>query len=484
MSLTSAGASVSGGAPTETLLPEWRRTAAFFAVAVAFVLEVADSTVVNTALPQIRASIGGGPSAMQWIAASYFLSLGALLLIGGRLGDIFGYKRVFVIGIAAFIIASCLCGLARNAEELVAARFIQGAAGALMAPQVMAIVQVLFSPLERIARLAWFGVLGGLAAVLGPVAGGLLIEWDLLSLGWRLIFLINLPIGLVALVAALRFIPRLEGQAHIRIDCGGAVLFVLAFALLLLALIEGPEQAWPVWTLASAAAGGSLLAWAWHRARQREARGLSAVIAPDLFNLATFRWGMAAIVAFSAASSGFLLVLAVSLQQGLGRSALDTALLHMPFGLGVMAGISVIGRRYLPRLGKWLIVAGAGVMSLCAGLVLLDLAFTANTGTVLLALLLLAGLGMGMIIGPLPPVIVAQVERAKAGSASAMMRTAQQIGGALGIALIGAAYFSVGGNDATARLDGLLPALAAFLLTMLVCVATALRLPAGIFQKG
>lgn len=473
-------AAVSAGEPA---LPEWQRTAAFVAVIIAFVLEVADSTIINTALPQIRAGIGGGASAMQWIAAAYFLSLGSLLLIGGRLGDIFGYKRVFLVGIAAFVVSSCICGLARNAEELVAARFVQGAAGALMAPQVMAIVQVLFAPLERVARLAWFGVIGGLAAVLGPIAGGLIIELDLFGLGWRMIFLINLPIGLLALAAAARFIPSLDGVPDIRIDYAGAGLFVAAFALLLLGLIEGPELGWPAWTVACALTGVCLLVWAWRHARRRDARDGSAVIAPDLFGLATFRWGMVAITAFSSAAAGFLLVFAVSLQQGLGKSALDTALFHMPFGLGVMAGISMIGRRYLPRFGKWLIAAGAIVLASGASAALMLLAHGGDASPVLPVVLLLAGLGMGTVIGPLPPVIVAEVERSKAGTASAMMRTAQQIGGALGIALIGAAYFSVDGHDAAARLSGLFPAMAAFLLAMAATLTFALRLPDDIFGQ-
>jgi EmrB/QacA subfamily drug resistance transporter len=468
---------------SEPALPEWQRTAAFVSVIIAFVLEVADSTIINTALPQIKAGVGGGASAMQWIAAAYFLSLGSLLLIGGRLGDIFGYKRVFLVGIAAFIVSSCVCGLARSAEELVAARFVQGAAGAIMAPQVMAIVQVLFTPLERVARLAWFGVIGGLAAVLGPIAGGLLIELDLFGLGWRMIFLINLPIGLLALAAAARFIPHLDKVPNIRIDYLGAGLFVAAFGLVLLGLIEGPELGWPMWTALCTLTGTCLLIWAWHHAKRRAARDGSAVIAPDLFGLLTFRWGIAAITAFSGAAAGFLLVFAVSLQQGLEQSALDTALLHMPFGLGVMTGISMIGRRYLPRFGKWLIAVGAVLLATAGSAALMLLANGGLSGLFLPAVLLLAGLGMGTVIGPLPPVIVSQVERSKAGTASAMMRTAQQIGGALGIALIGAAYFSVGGEDAAARLAGLFPAMGAFLLAMAATLVFALRLPDDIFGQ-
>ena len=463
--------------PVSAALPDWRRTAAFGAVLVAFVLEVADSTIVNTALPAIRAGLGGSDSAMQWIAAAYFLTLGALLLIGGRLGDIYGYRRVFLWGIGGFVLASGLCGLARDATELVLARLLQGAAGALMAPQVMAIVQVLFTPLERIARLAWFGVLGGLAAILGPILGGMLIEADWFGLGWRLIFLINLPVGLVALWAAASFVPPLEAGGDRRLDWGGAGLFVGGFGLLLVALIEGPELGWPGWCIAAAAGGAGLLAWGWFHAVRRPADAGPAVIAPELFALPTFGMGMPAVIVFSGATSGFLLVFAIALQQGLGLSALDTALRHIPFGLGVMAGISLIGRRYLPRFGKWLVVAGALLMGLATALALHRIAGGAASDAVLPALLLMAGVGMGMVMGPLPPIIMSAVPRERAGTASAMLRTGQQIGGALGIALIGAAYLAVAD-----RLAGLYPALAAMLGLLALCLAFALRLPRDIFR--
>lgn len=469
-------------APPGARRSEWRRTLAFATVLAAFVLEVADATIVNTALPQIRRGLGAGDIAMQWIAAAYFLGLGSLLLIGGRLGDIFGYRRMFGIGIAAFVAASCLCGLSRTPDELVAARLVQGAAGAMMAPQVMAIVQLLYTPLERVARLAWFGVLGGLAAILGPVAGGLLIDADVMGLGWRAIFLVNLPIGALALLAAWRFVPSLRSEAAIRIDLVGAGVFMAGFAALLAALIEGPARGWPPLTLIALAAGAALIAAGWFHARAREAKTGSAVIAIALFQLPTFFWGLVAVLAFSAASAGFLLIFAVALQQGLGFSALDTALAHVPFGLGVMAGISIIGRRWLPRLGRKLLVAGAVVLAVAGVAVLARVAGGQAGDTATIGLLAVAGLGMGMLAGPLPPVIVSDVDRAQAGAASATLKTAQQIGGAAGVALIGAAYFTAG-DGAGARLAGLYPGGAAFAGLLGVAMLAALRLPAVIFKK-
>jgi EmrB/QacA subfamily drug resistance transporter len=457
-----------------------QRTLAFFTVLIALVLEVADTTIVNTALPEIRRLLNASPAAMQWIVAGYLLVLGSLLLLGGRLGDAFGYRRMFLVGVAAFIVTSALCGLAQTPEQLVIARLLQGAAGAMMGPQVMAIVQILFSPLERVARLAWFGVVGGLAAIVGPIVGGLLIEVNLFGLGWRLIFLVNLPIGLLALWLGMRTIPRRHTENELRIDLLGAALFALGFAGLMLALIDGAEHDWPAWTLFSAVGGILAILGGWWRASRRRRHGLAAMIEPALFRLPTFRWGLIAVLAFSAAATGFLLILAVSLQQGLGKSPLDTALVHVPFGLGVMAGISLIGKRYLPKFGRWLLVIGASVMAIGASVSLALIANGIGGGAWLIALLALAGTGMGMLAGPLPPVVVADVDRAFAGTASATLRTAQQLGGATGIAIIGSAYFSAAGEGAS-RLAGLLPAGALFVALLALAVVAALRLPSDIF---
>ncbi len=473
-----AGTPQDGGAAHQ--LTDRQRTLAFVTVLIAFVLEVADTTIVNTALPEIRRALDASSAAMQWIVAGYLLVLGALLLLGGRLGDAFGYRRMFLIGVAGFIATSALCGLAQTPEQLVIGRLLQGAAGAMMGPQVMAIVQTLFSPLERVARLAWFGVIGGLAAILGPVLGGLLIEWNWFGLGWRLIFLINLPIGLIALWLGLRTIPQRDAGRPLQIDLLGAALFAAGFAALLFALIDGSEQGWPAWAMPCALVGVALVIVGWIRALARRHAGRAAIIEPALFRLTTFRWGLVAVLAFSAGAAGFLLVLAIALQQGLAKSPLDTALAHVPFGLGVMAGISLIGKKYLPRLGRWLLIGGALVMMTGASGALTLIAGGTGGGVGFFALLALAGVGMGMLAGPLPPIVVADVDRAFAGTASATLRTAQQLGGAIGIAVIGSAYFAAAARTGGA-LAGLPVAGALFIVLLLLAILAAWRLPADIF---
>ncbi|MCB2065027.1 MAG: MFS transporter [Erythrobacter sp.] len=461
-------------------LSEGKRTAAFFTVLIAVVLEVVDSTIVNTALPVIRQSLDASPAEMQWIVAGYLLLLGSLLLLGGRLGDALGHSRMFLAGVAAFVVASVLCGLARNPEELIAARMLQGAAGAIMAPQSMAVVQLLYSPLERVKQLAYFGLVLGLAAILGPILGGALIDLDVLGLGWPVIFLINLPIGLLALVLGWFVLPTAEDKAELRVDPLGALVFSLGLGGVLYALIEGNEKGWTLNLGALLVLAVALLAWGWWRARRREAAHLPTIIRPTLFAIPTFCWATTASFAFAAASIGFLLVFAVALQSGLGLSPLDTALVHIPFGIGVMVAVGVFVPRLLPRLGKLVPLAGGLLMLAGAVASMLLIAGGDGGNAPLLVILAFTGVGMGLLNGPLGPIVVADVSREHAGTASATFRTAQQIGGAAGIALVGGAYFARAAATGT-PLAGMLPAAVVVAVLLAVTVACVWMLPRRLF---
>lgn len=462
-------------------MSERRRMAAFTTVIIAVVLEVADSTIVNTALPAIQKALAASPAEMQWIVAGYLLALGSLLLLGGRLGDALGHSRVFLWGVGGFVLASALCGLAQDATQLVIARIVQGATGALMAPQTMAVVQLLFTPLERVTKLAYFGVIVGLAAIIGPIVGGMLIELDLLGLGWRTIFLINLPIGLAAIVVGRKVLPPAGEGSEPRVDPLGALIFAGAFGGLLYAFIEGAERGWNLLLAVLAAIAALLLAHGWRRAKTRRADELPSIIEPALFRIATFSWATWAGFGFAAGSIGYLLVLAVSLQQGLGLSALDTALVHIPFGGGVMLGVGLLVPRLLPRMGKSLPLAGGALMIAGTSASLALIAAGNGGGPVLLGTLALAGVGMGALSGPLGPIVVAHVAREHAGTASATFRTAQQIGGALGIALVGAAYFSVAASDAASSRAGALPAAAMVAALLALSIVAVARLPRDLF---
>lgn len=463
-------------APPSFALTPRQQNLALMTLIVAVVLEIVDLTIINTALPAITTSLAASAEAVQWTVAGYALSFALLLMAGGRLGDAWGYRRVFLLGVAGFTLASVACGLAQTPEQLVLARLAQGASGAILSPQALALMQVLFTPLQRVSKLALFGLVGGLAAIAGPVLGGMLIELDLFGLGWRLIFLINLPVGLFALVSGWLFLPDRKSAQAGGFDGAGIVLFGLAVLCLLWPLIRA-ESGWGLAEPLALALVGPLVFLTWRHANLRVAERRAAVFDPSLLAIHPFRLGLGISTAFSAANAGFLLIFAFALQSERGESALTTGLLHMPFGFGAMIGIAVLGRNFLPRFGKWVLVAGGVVMLISVLVILAGIGLWQLPWTVLVLPLVLAGLGMGSLSGCITPVTLAQVDKDHAGAASGMLKTSQQIGGAIGIALNGSVYFALAGKGL------ILPSLAAGMVIAVVLAITtvlALRLPGTI----
>ncbi len=451
---------------------------ALMTLIVAMVLEIVDLTIINTALPAITSSLAASPEAVQWTIAGYALSFALLLMAGGRLGDMLGYRRVFLWGVSGFTLASVACGVAQTPEHLVLARLAQGASAAIMSPQALALMQVMFTPLERVSKMALFGLVGGLAAIAGPVLGGLLIEMNLFGLGWRLIFLINLPIGIFAIICGWFFLPDRRSTRPAGFDGPGMALFGLAVLSLLWPLARA-ETGWGWAEAASLSLTIPFLVFTWRHVARRTQAGQATLFDPSLLTISPFRLGLCIALAFAAANAGFLLAFAFALQTERGETALTTGLLHMPFGLGAMVGIAVLGRNFLPRVGKWVLALGGGTMMLAAVVVLAGIGTWHLSWTALVPALIVAGLGMGSLSGSIAPVTVAQVGRDHAGAASGMLKTAQQIGGALGIALTGSAYFIASG------FGSMQPSLAAALpiaTLLVICAALALRLPANIFQ--
>jgi EmrB/QacA subfamily drug resistance transporter len=430
------------------------RMAAFWVVLVAFAMDLIDMTIVNVALPSIKADLGAGAASLQWMVAGYSMTFAMLLILGGRLGDIYGYGRIFAIGVAAFTLASLLCGLAPSAGALVAARLAQGAAAALMLPQVLALAQIMFAPHERIAALSLFGVLGGVCGVMGPVLGGLIIGADLFGLGWRPIFLINIPVGIACVVAALRLLPSAPASGAVKLDVGGALVLAAALACLLYPMIQGRELGWPAWLLAPAAAGLVLLGVFHRRCGLRMRKNGSALAPPELFTHLGFNVGLLLTLAFQIASVGLLFVLSLTLQQGLGMTAAHAGLIHAPYALGAMLAIGYVSRRIFPKLGVRMLSLGAGVMA--AGLVWLAFAMGIPGAHGLVAIgagMFLAGFGMGLVAGPLPPVTLASIDLANAGAGSGVLKSVQQFGAAAGAALLGAIFFANGGDRGSGMVD-------------------------------
>jgi MFS family permease len=457
-----------------------QKTLALLTLIVALVLEIVDMTIVNTALPAIKTAFRADAQASQWIVAGYSLAFALLLMTGGRLGDSFGYRRMFLWGVAGFTLSSLACGLAGTATQLVAARLAQGATGAIMSPQFMALLQVMFQPLERVSKLALFGLIGGLASIIGPIIGGLLIEANLFGLGWRVIFLINLPVGTLAIWAGARFLPETRSTRPPGFDWAGMAFFGLALGALLWPLIRiaAARLGWFEWLCFAVAMPLVWLGWRHVSSRVKQHR--AALFDPMLFGIGAFRRSLEISIAFSAANAGFLLTFAFALQNERGMTPLATGLLHVPFGFGAMFGIAFLGRRYLPRFGKWILVFGCPFMALFATLSLLGIGIWDLSWPALAPFMFASGIGMGMVSGCVPPIAVAQVDKAHAGAASGLLKTSQQLGATFGVALVGTTYFA---GPALAGVAGSAMALLALVPLLLLAGLFALALPSQIFAQ-
>ena len=406
-------------------------------------MNLIDVTIVNVALPSMQQAFSATSSQIQWVVAAYILAFALGLLPAGRLGDIIGRREMFIAGVAVFTLGSALCGLAPSIETLVLARVVQAAGGAMMTPQTLAIVPALFTPHERGAAFALVGLSAGLAAVAGPVAGGLLIGADIMGLGWRPIFLVNLPIGVFAIVAAMKFIPRVQGGARVRNDLGGIALAAATVLLVVFPLIEGRQVGWPWWCFASIAAavpvGIMFVRWQWAQA----ARGAAQLVPVALLGNRNFMIGTGlAAVLFSGVPS-FFLVLAIYLQSGFGLSPLQSGMTTLPFSVGVLIA-SVVAGLLGPRWQRQRITLGA--LLLMTAMLWLRVVVGATSDTVdwvaFAAPLLIGGLGLGTAISPMFQTVLSNVSGGDTGSASGALQSVQQVGAALGVAIIGEVFFS------------------------------------------
>jgi EmrB/QacA subfamily drug resistance transporter len=444
-----------------------RRWRGLVVMLLAAFMDIVDTTVVLIAAPTIRADLGASYAAIQWVVAAYALALGLLLVTGGRLGDILGRKRLFLVGVAGFTVASAACALAPGIGALIAARAVQGAAAGLMIPQILATVQVTFPHAERPKAYGAYGAMNGLGAAAAPILGGLLVGNDVFGLGWRSVFWINVPIGLVALVAGAVLVRESRSRRRPRLDLPGVALVSVGLLLLLYPLIQGGEQQWPAWAFVMMAGSLPVLAaFAWYQAR-REPTG-SALVPVSLFRLRSFASGLlVTMVAFSTIAAIFL-VLTVLLQAGHGFSALKVGLTFMawPVGLAITSGVAV---RLAATLGRRLIAAGT---LLLAAAMLVTIATIQVGGDRLGAWqlvpgLALGGLGFGLVAPIVVDVVLSAVPQRDAGAASGVTNTAIYVGIAAGVAVIGAIFTTLleGGRGLDGAAAGSLwYAVAAFVL--------------------
>lgn len=430
--------------PHSTPTLDSKRWLALAVLLLAAFMNLIDVTIVNVALPTIQQGLGASYAQAQWVVAGYILTFALGLITGGRIGDIYGHKCMFLLGTAGFTLASVACGIAPNSEMLIGARIFQGLMGAVMVPQVLSIIQVTFPPKEWGTALGMFGAAAGLATVIGPLAGGLLIGADLFGLDWRPIFLVNLPIGLLALIGAVGVVQESRASEGARLDWVGVVIVTGGLLLLVYPLVQGQDLGWPSWSFASLAATVPTLAlfgvWERHKA-QRDGFPL---VTPGLFGQRAFVVGLIITLIFFSGIAGFFMVFAIYLQTGLGFTALQTGLTVAPFSVGVFIA-STASAHFAPRFGRRVLSVGALLLAAGMGgmIVIIQQRGPVIGSWELLPALLACGVGMGLVVAPLFDFILAGVHHRDAGAASGVLNTVQQVGNAVGVALIGIMFFGL-----------------------------------------
>ena len=411
-------------------------------------MDLLDVTIVQVALPSIGADLGASEAQLEWIVSGYLLAFAVALITGGRLGDLFGRRRIFLIGIGGFTLASAAASFAWSGDVLVVTRIAQGLFAALMVPQLLASVQALFSPRERAPMYGLIGGVAGLAAVAGPVLGGWLVDADLWGLGWRTVFLINVPVGIVIIALAARVVPETRSPRPMRLDLVGVVLLSAVVLAFMVPLVEGQTLGWPAWLWWPVAAGVVLLVAFVGYERRRMRRDGSALLPMPLFADRGFSAGIVTQAAFQGALNAFTLPFIIYLQAALGFDALGAGLNLLAFSLGALLGTGAV-IPLVPRVGKYLVTIGSALLA--AG-VFWVFAIVADTGAgfngwAAVWPMLLAGFGLALLIIPLIDVALATVPVADAGAASGAFSTFQQLGAASGVAVSTTVFFTVVGDD-------------------------------------
>ena len=408
-------------------------------------LPVLDFNVVNLALPAIRQNLGASSGEVEFVISAYAATYAVFLVTGGRLGDLFGRKRMFMLGVAGFTLTSLLCGIAWSPSALIAGRILQGLTATAMAPQVLASIRVLFPTAEQARALAFYGATFGLANICGQVLGGVLISVHPFGFAWQAIFLINLPIGLIALIGSSVVLRDSRAEHAQELDLGGAALLSLTLALLVYPLVEGREAGWPAWMIVMlAACPVALLAFVRFEARL-SARGGDPLVALSLFRNSGFVAGLVMALVFYMHSS-FYLTFAVYLQSGLHRSPMEAGIATLPFAVGYFVS-SLFSSPVMQRLGIRALTLGFIVEILGFGLVLLAVAevFPNDLEIGLVG----AGVGFGIVMPSVIKAVLGSVDQRHAGLASGMVISILQIGAALGVAIIGGVFYRTLGSDET-----------------------------------
>ncbi|GJF31732.1 hypothetical protein KNE206_44320 [Kitasatospora sp. NE20-6] len=426
---------------TDPSAPYRWRWAALFVILAAEVMDLLDSLVTNVAAPAIRADVGGGESTIQWLGAAYTLAMAIGLITGGRLGDIFGRRRMYLVGAVGFTLGSIACGLAQGPEQLIAARAFQGLLGAIMLPQGLGMLKEIFSEKEQGTAFGLFGPVMGLSTVGGPILAGWLVDADLWGTGWRMIFLINIPLGLFAVAGGLAFLPEWKSARAVRLDLVGALLAAVGAAMIIFPLVQGREHGWPAWSFAMIGLALAVFAvFAWYEKRISSS-GRDPLVEPSLFRKRGFSGGMVLGLFFFSAMTGFWLTFSLYTQIGLHYSPTKAGLAGIPSSIGMV--VAFVASQGLVKFGRKVMHGGLIGMAAGVGGVILTLGLAGESVTPwqLAPALAVTGLGMGFVMAPFFDTVLASVEPHETGSASGTLTSVQQLGAALGTAILGTVFF-------------------------------------------
>jgi EmrB/QacA subfamily drug resistance transporter len=444
----------------------WNALPALLAGAVMVVL---DFFIVNVALPSIATDLHASATSLIWVVAGYGVSFGAFLILSARAGDKFGRRRVYAAGLALFTVASAACGLAPTSALLIVARCVQGAAGAIVMPQVLAIISVSFRDEAYARALSIYGMALGLAAIGGQVIGGALVQADVAGLGWRACFLINVPIGIAALAATPRVIPESRKADAGRLDLGSAALLAGGLVAILVPLVEGQRNGWPMWTWVSFAAADVILTAFVLNQRRVKRNGGDALVDLALLRDRGVSAGLIAQLALACAQASFFVYLALYLQDGRGLGPLSAGLVFTSVAIGYVVA-SGPAPALVERHGRAVVAAGG--VALAAGLgalaVVVEVIGVGGSVLALIPGLLVAGVGIGLSYTPITSMVMRSVTLAQGGAASGIIATTQQVGYALGVAVTGVIYFAHAGRDIGQAFELSLAELAALGVVLLV----------------
>ncbi|MEV0151216.1 MULTISPECIES: MFS transporter [unclassified Nonomuraea] len=448
-----------------------RRWAAAIVMMIAALLDLIDASVVNTALPSIGRSLHASPAELEWTVSAYMLGFAATLIIAGHLGDRFGRKRLFLTGVACFALASAGSAIASDPGQLIAARAVQGVAAAALLPQVLGSVRTMFDGAERGKVFALFGITAGVANAAGVLLGGALTDWDLFGWGWRTVFAVNIPIAAAALLLGAKWIPTSRERTGGRIDVAGNLILALCLVAIVLPLVEGRSNGWPLWGWICLTGGVVVLAAlvgyeSWRRIEH-------PLLPAALLKRPAFGSGLLIQLLFGAGMSGFFLVFTIWLQAGQGYTPSQAGVLMIAMSAGSFISAPVVVT-LVAKIGRNILVIGSLLMA--GGLFWVQCALNGaapgHTGAwPLVPGLLVAGVGLGFVVVPLVDIVLTAVPEHLAGGASGIFSTAQQFGGSLGVALIGSLFFTHASRGLTDALTHAVPwAIGAFLVCAVLCL--------------